>query len=206
MGADATGLAPAPKDFVSLSFRMRSLLAMRLGFALVAVVVGAWSVVGGGRSMQPTVALGPPRYVDEAATAGVDHTYGGGDATFIGGGVAVFDCDSDGSPDLYLSGGANPSVLFRNDSRPAAELTFTDATDAAIATTGVMGAYPLDIDGDGRIDLAVLRVDGAELLRGVGDCAFEPGDEAASMARMKALLSKRVASQPLNQPNAAATP
>jgi UDP-N-acetylmuramate dehydrogenase len=32
--------------------------------------------------------------------------------------------------------------------------------------------------------------------------AFEPGDEAASMARMKALLSKRVASQPLNQPNA----
>jgi UDP-N-acetylmuramate dehydrogenase len=35
-----------------------------------------------------------------------------------------------------------------------------------------------------------------------GVFAFERGDEAASMARMKALLSKRVASQPLNQPNA----
>jgi UDP-N-acetylmuramate dehydrogenase len=32
--------------------------------------------------------------------------------------------------------------------------------------------------------------------------AFEPGDEAAAMARMRSLLSRRVASQPLNQPNA----
>lgn len=32
--------------------------------------------------------------------------------------------------------------------------------------------------------------------------AFEPGDEAAAMAGMKALLVKRVAAQPLNQPNA----
>ena len=32
--------------------------------------------------------------------------------------------------------------------------------------------------------------------------AFEPGQEAAAMARIRALLSKRVASQPLNQPNA----
>ena len=32
--------------------------------------------------------------------------------------------------------------------------------------------------------------------------AFEPGDVAASMARIRGLLSKRIASQPLNQPNA----
>jgi UDP-N-acetylmuramate dehydrogenase len=32
--------------------------------------------------------------------------------------------------------------------------------------------------------------------------AFDRGDEATAMARMKALLVKRVASQPLNQPNA----
>jgi UDP-N-acetylmuramate dehydrogenase len=31
---------------------------------------------------------------------------------------------------------------------------------------------------------------------------FEPGDETAAMARIRSLLSKRVASQPLNQPNA----
>jgi UDP-N-acetylmuramate dehydrogenase len=32
--------------------------------------------------------------------------------------------------------------------------------------------------------------------------AFDPGDEAAAMARIKELLVKRVATQPLNQPNA----
>ena len=32
--------------------------------------------------------------------------------------------------------------------------------------------------------------------------AFEPGEEPVAMARIKSLLSKRVASQPLNQPNA----
>lgn len=35
-----------------------------------------------------------------------------------------------------------------------------------------------------------------------GTFGFEPGDEKAAMAAMKQLLSKRVASQPLNQPNA----
>jgi UDP-N-acetylmuramate dehydrogenase len=35
-----------------------------------------------------------------------------------------------------------------------------------------------------------------------GVFVFERGDEAASMARMRELLSKRVKSQPLNQPNA----
>jgi UDP-N-acetylmuramate dehydrogenase len=35
-----------------------------------------------------------------------------------------------------------------------------------------------------------------------GTFGFEPGDEKASMAAMKQLLSKRVASQPLNRPNA----
>lgn len=35
-----------------------------------------------------------------------------------------------------------------------------------------------------------------------GTFTFERGDEAVAMARIKSLLSKRVASQPLNQPNA----
>ena len=43
--------------------------------------------------------------------------------------------------------------------------------------TAVNGAYPLDVDGDGIVDLAVLRIGGASLLRGLGDCRFEPADE-----------------------------
>ena len=41
-----------------------------------------------------------------------------------------------------------------------------------------MGAYPIDIDGDGNVDLAVLRVGENVLLRGMGDCAFERANEA----------------------------
>src|SRR5690606_9551568 len=36
----------------------------------------------------------------------------------------------------------------------------------------VTGAYPLDIDGDGLLDLAVLRVGANVLLQGQGDCTF----------------------------------
>jgi hypothetical protein len=154
--------------------------AMAAGVAVVAG--GAWYAIGGGRSTTPTVALGAPRYVDETATAGVDHTYGGGDTTFIGGGVAVFDCNDDGLPDLYVAGGSNPAALYRNTSRHGAALGFELERAAASSPPGVMGAYPLNIDGDGHIDLAVLRDDGAELLRGVGDCRFESGDGRWSFA------------------------
>ena len=38
--------------------------------------------------------------------------------------------------------------------------------------TNVIGAYPLDIDGDGHIDLFVLRVGGSLLLKGGPNCTF----------------------------------
>ena len=44
--------------------------------------------------------------------------------------------------------------------------------------TAVTGAYPLDIDSDGHIDLAVLRVGEDVVLRGLGDCRFERANEA----------------------------
>jgi len=162
--------------------RRRLAVATAIAVGLGAVVAVGWYGVGSPRAITPTVSLGPPRYVDESTTAGLDHRYGGGDTSYIGGGVAVFDCDGDGLPDLYLAGGSNPAALYRNDSRRGAELGFTVAADTASSRTGVMGAYPLDIDGDDYVDLAVLRADGAELLRGVGDCRFEPGDDRWAFA------------------------
>ncbi len=41
--------------------------------------------------------------------------------------------------------------------------------------TGVTGLWPLDVDGDGRLDLAILRVGANHLLRGLGDCRFAEG-------------------------------
>ena len=47
------------------------------------------------------------------------------------------------------------------------------------ARTGARpGAYPLDVDGDGVTDLAVLRLGENVLLRGLGDCRFERANEA----------------------------
>ncbi len=42
----------------------------------------------------------------------------------------------------------------------------------------VTGAYPIDVDSDGTVDLAVLRHGENVLLRGLGDCRFERANEA----------------------------
>ena len=42
--------------------------------------------------------------------------------------------------------------------RPAARCAFTAVASAATDLTDVTGAYPIDIDGDGIVDLAVLRI------------------------------------------------
>ncbi|MBV7408324.1 CRTAC1 family protein [Maritimibacter sp. DP1N21-5] len=106
-----------------------------------------------------------------------EHIYAGGWEHFVGGGVAAFDCSGDGLPELYAAGGTNPAQLFLNDTpEPGATLAFHPETPEALALTGVIGAYPLDIDGDGELDLAVLRVGEDQLLRGLGNCAFEPFD------------------------------
>ncbi|KIC47359.1 ASPIC/UnbV domain-containing protein [Ruegeria sp. ANG-S4] len=100
------------------------------------------------------------------------HAYDGGWEHFVGGGVAVFDCDGDTLPELFVAGGSNPSTLFQNTSTES--LSFREDTPAQLAQTGVTGAYPLDVDSDGRMDLVVLRVGQDLLLQGRPDCTFAP--------------------------------
>ncbi len=65
----------------------------------------------------------PPHFVEETA-AGLSSVYDGGWEFYVGGGVAVFDCTGDGRPDLFLAGGSNRSVLYRNVSVPGGPLRF----------------------------------------------------------------------------------
>ena len=112
-----------------------------------------------------------PAFIDRSDALPVAHEYSGGWEHFVGGGVAVFDCDGSGFPALFAAGGAGPARLFVNTTEaPGAPLAFDEAPLPEL--TGVTGAYPLDIDGDGHIDLAVLRVGANMLLRGDGDCGF----------------------------------
>jgi enediyne biosynthesis protein E4 len=140
-------------------------------FALVRAVAGV--AVGEGSG----VAARAPRFVEEAEAAGIHHVYDGEFTYFVGGGVAAFDCDDDGRSDLYFAGGTNPAALYRNESPVDGALRFAPVPDSATDLTEVVGAYPIDIDGDGRIDLAVLRHGENVLLRGLGDCRFERGNE-----------------------------
>jgi hypothetical protein len=157
----------------------RRRIALLVGLLVVAIVAGVtagYALTRGGGTT-PTTALSPPRFVEETQTAGIDHTYAGEDAFATGGGVAAFDCDGNGKPDVYVAGGSSPAALYRNDSPVGGALRFTRLPAAATDLTGVLGAYPIDIDGDGIVDLAVLRAGESELLRGLGDCRFERANE-----------------------------
>jgi hypothetical protein len=153
------------------------LVAGAVAGALVALGIGALAV-GAFGGEDPETAMPPPRFVEEASAAGIQHVYDGDFTFFVGGGVAAFDCDDDGRSDLFLAGGSNPAALYRNESPVGGELRFTQVPDPVTDLTEVVGAYPLDIDGDARIDLAVLRLGENVLLRGLGDCRFERGNEA----------------------------
>jgi len=120
----------------------------------------------------PTSALPPPRFAEETDSSGIAQVYDGDAAYAVGGGVAVLDCMRNGKPDLYFAGGANAAALYRNDSPIGGPLKFTQLADAATDLKGVLGAYPIDVDGDGHVDLVVLGKDGSVLLRGLGDCRF----------------------------------
>jgi hypothetical protein len=162
---------PAGETGGGAGWLVAGVAAGALGMLAIAFGVGALF-----RESAPPPA-GAPRFVEETATAGVDHVYDGEFDFFVGGGVAVFDCDDDERQDLYLAGGVNPAALYRNRSATGGPLRFTPQLDPAIGLTEVTGAYPVDVDGDGVTDLAVLRHGENVMLRGVGDCRFERANE-----------------------------
>jgi len=107
------------------------------------------------------------------------------------GGLAVFDYNGDGRPDIFFTNGAAlPSLektsdvysnrLYRNDGN----MRFTDVTDAA-GVKGVgyaMGAAAGDYDNDGDIDLFVAGVRENQLLRNRGDGRFEDVTKQSGIA------------------------
>jgi hypothetical protein len=175
--ADATGGVRPGRDGVR---RGRGRLAVAFGALALLLGAGAVLLATGAldRTATTPTSLPAPRFVDEAATAGVSHAYDGDFTFFVGGGVAAFDCDANGLPDLYFAGGSNPAALFRNRSAAGGPLAFEPVPAAPTDLDAVTGAYPIDIDGDRITDLAVLRLGENVILRGLGDCRFERANEA----------------------------
>lgn len=112
-----------------------------------------------------------PRFEERSQALGLTHQYTGDWEFFVGGGVAVFDCNNDKRPEVFVAGGAGKSAFFQNYSFSGVELRLTPKE--GLDLTDVTGAYPIDIDGDHLTDLVVLRAGQNRFFRGLGDCKFE---------------------------------
>ncbi|MFP4635855.1 MAG: CRTAC1 family protein [Nitriliruptoraceae bacterium] len=146
---------------------------LMVALATVLVLSAATFVLDAVADEPPLEAATAPRYADMTDAAGIDTVYDGDFRFFVGGGVAVLDCDANGRPDLYIAGGENPAGLYRNQPSASGEPGFLRLEDPATDLEQVTGAYPLDVDGDAVTDLMVLRHGENVLLRGLGDCRFE---------------------------------
>ena len=132
-----------------------------------------------------------------AGAAGIDFTYRNSPTPdkhyveAVPGGLAVFDYNGDGRPDIFFTNGAEtPSLdkasagywnrLYRNDGH----MRFTDVTESA-GVRGIgyaMGAAAADYDNDGHVDLFVAGVRHNQLLRNSGDGRFEDVTARAGIA------------------------
>ncbi|WP_090219769.1 CRTAC1 family protein [Litoreibacter janthinus] len=99
------------------------------------------------------------------------HEYTGEWEHYVGGGLAVLDCNGDDRPDLFAAGGASPPALFVNKGK----MSFDRAELPLLTST--IGAYPLDLDADGLMDLFVLRVGQNQILKGDGNCGFTKAND-----------------------------
>ena len=126
---------------------------------------------------------------EEALAAGIDHKYTGGWEFFVGGGVAAFDCNGDRRPDLFIAGGTSPAELYRNESPTGGALKFAkvDLDLPPEDLKNVTGAYPLDIDNDGLMDLVVLRLGRNLILKGMPDCRVRGRQPGLRLRRRQGL-------------------
>jgi len=95
-------------------------------------------------------------------------------------GVAVFDYDNDGWPDIFLANGTAPCALLHNNHNG----TFTNVTAKAglAAPRNVMGVAVADFDNDGFLDLFLTGLHAQYLFRNRGDGAFEDVTAKAGLA------------------------
>ncbi len=112
----------------------------------------------------------------------------------MAGGVAVFDYNGDGRPDIFFANGADLATLQKSSAKYSNRLfrnngdgTFTDVTAAAgLAGTGFdVGVAVADYDNDGHPDLFVTGVHGNKLYHNNGDGTFTDVTKQAGMDQWK---------------------
>jgi enediyne biosynthesis protein E4 len=143
------------------NFAWRSLMAA----TLITLQASAWA------------AAAAPRFVEETEPAGLQSRFEGEGEFLVGGGVATFDCDGDSLPEVYATAGVNKAKFYRNRSTRGGPIKLQEER-SGLELINAIGAYPLDIDGDGNTDLVVLRVGEVQVFKGLGACKFERANDA----------------------------
>ncbi|HXE80633.1 MAG TPA: CRTAC1 family protein [Vicinamibacterales bacterium] len=146
-------------------------------------------------STGPASAQGPTvQFTDVTAKAGITFTHNSGRAgqklmpETLGSGVAFFDADDDGWPDLLLINsrdwkrGARKSLhaLYRNNRNG----TFTDVTAGSGLDVEMygMGVAVADYDNDGRDDVYITAIEGDRLFRNEGNFRFRDVTKKSGIA------------------------
>jgi hypothetical protein len=141
---------------------------------IIYLMMASVALSGVGHAIETVVT---PNFIEETATAGIDSVYTGEWEYIAGGGVASFDCNADGFADMVLAGGTSKAKFYRNASPRGGALNFR-LESSGLELDKITGAYPLDIDSDGIMDLALLRIGENIVMRGLGNCKFEPANDA----------------------------
>lgn len=144
----------------------------------------------------PSPSVGTPLFEDVATQFGVEAIYRNdeeaGEASIVeslGGGVAAFDVDNDGRPDLFFPGGGKisdrslpglPGKLFLNRDGQR----YVDVTTAAGTIEHPHyshGACASDFDNDGFTDLLITGYGGLLLWKNQGDGTFQEIHDSAQL-------------------------
>jgi hypothetical protein len=210
---------PLPPDSEETLVSDEAAIGRGLKWSVVALAVlavlgaGIWLFLGGGRSRtathvtqlaapqvaaRPVAAAPAAKFTDVTAGSGITFHHANG-ATgekllpeTMGGGVAFFDFNGDGRPDLlfingtawpWTAGGAKTTAaLYRNDSTNGF-IRFTEVTAGSGLDVPIfgMGVATGDFDNDGRPDVLITGVGGAHLFHNDGGGHFTDVTAAAGV-------------------------
>ena len=120
-----------------------------MSLRLALTVLGIAGLV---QSVSAENTLAAPSFVEETASAGIDSVYAGEWEYMVGGGVATFDCNSDGLPDVLITdsgGGSHRAFLNLGESMISGSrfLRWTNAGDVG----GDLEAWNLNLGSTSAI-------------------------------------------------------